>query len=169
MERTLIVFKPDAVQRGIVGEIITRFEKAGLKIVGAKMVWPKAEHYGHHYEEIGKLATRRGQKTFDMTVSMMTEGPVLAMVLEGIEAVELVRKMVGSTEPKSSAPGTIRGDYSHMSYAHADANEIGIPNIIHASGSVEDAIKEIPHWFSDDQIFEYETVHQKFTQKKKSK
>jgi nucleoside-diphosphate kinase len=168
MERTLIVFKPDAVQRGIVGEIISRFEKAGLKIVGSKMVWPQAEHYGHHYENIGKLATRRGQKTFDMTVSMMTEGPVLAMVLEGIESVELVRKMVGATEPKSSAPGTIRGDYSHMSYAHADANEIGIPNIIHASGSVEDAVQEIPHWFSDDQIFEYETVHQKFTLKKKS-
>lgn len=168
MERTLIVFKPDAVQRGITGEIIARFEKAGLKIVGAKMMAPNAEHFSHHYEEIGKLATRRGQKTFDMTVAMMIEGPVLAMVLEGIEAVELVRKMVGATEPKSSAPGTIRGDYAHMSYGHADANEIGIPNIIHASGSLEDAVQEIPHWFSDDQIFEYETVHQKFTQKKKS-
>lgn len=169
MERTLIVFKPDSVQRGIVGEIISRFEKAGLKIVGAKMVWPQAEHYGHHYEGIGKLATRRDQKTFDMTVAMMLEGPVLAMVLEGIEAVALVRKMVGTTEPKSSAPGTIRGDYAHMSYGHADSNEIGIPNIIHASGSVEDAVQEIPHWFSDDQTFEYETVHEKFTLKKKSK
>jgi nucleoside-diphosphate kinase len=169
MERTLIVFKPDAVQRGITGEIIARFEKAGLKIVGAKMMKPNTEHFSRHYEEIGKLATRRGQKTFDMTISMMTEGPVLAMVLEGIEAVELVRKMVGSTEPKSSAPGTIRGDYAHMSYTHADANEIGIPNIIHASGSLEDAVQEIPHWFSDDQIFEYETVYEKFTLKKKAK
>lgn len=169
MERTLIVFKPDSVQRGIVGEIISRFEKAGLKIVGAKMLWPNADHYGKHYEEIGKLATRRGQKTFDMTVSMMSEGPVLAMVLEGIEAVELVRKMVGSTEPKSSAPGTIRGDYSHMSYGHADANEIGIPNIIHASGDSKDAEQEIPHWFNDVELFDYETVHEKFTLKKKAK
>ncbi len=169
MERTLIVFKPDAVQRGITGEIIARFEKAGLKIVGVKMVWPNENHYDEHYEGIGKLATRMGQKICDMTKNMMCEGPVLALVLEGVEAVTLVRKMVGATEPKSSAPGTIRGDYAHMSYGHADGNDIALPNIIHASGSVEDAVQEIPHWFSDDQIFEYETVHEKFTQKKKSK
>lgn len=169
MERTLIVFKPDAVQRGIVGEILSRFEKAGLKIVGAKMVWPTPEHYGHHYEGIGKLATRVNKKIFDITVNMMIEGPVIAAVLEGVEAVMLVRKMVGATEPKSSAPGTIRGDYAHMSYGHADANEIGIPNIIHASGSKEDAEQEIPHWFANVELFDYETVHEKFTLKKKAK
>lgn len=169
MEKTLIIFKPDAVQRGIVGEILSRFEKAGLKLVGMKMLWPNKEYYSHHYENIGKLGTRRGQKTLDMTIEMMSEGPVIVSVLEGIEAVELVRKMVGLTEPKSSAPGTIRGDYSHMSYAHADANNVGIPNIIHASGSKEDALLEIPHWFSDMELFEYETVHEKFTLKRKSK
>lgn len=169
MERTLIVFKPDAVQRGITGEIIARFEKAGLKIVGAKMVWPNENHYDKHYEGIGKLATRMGQKICDMTKNMMCEGPVFALVLEGVEAVTLVRKMVGATEPKSSAPGTIRGDYAHMSYGHADSNDIALPNIIHASGSLEDAVQEIPHWFSDDQIFEYETVYEKFTLKKKAK
>lgn len=169
MERTLIVFKPDAVQRGITGEIIARFEKAGLKIVGVKMVWPNESHYDQHYEGIGKLATRMGQKICDMTKNMMCEGPVLAMVLEGVEAVTLVRKMVGATEPKSSAPGTIRGDYAHMSYGHADGNDIALPNIIHASGSIEDAVQEIPHWFSDDQIFEYETVYEKFTLKRKAK
>src|SRR5574343_169228 len=122
IERTLIVFKPDSVQRGIIGEILTRFERAGFKIVGAKMLQPSQNHYYHHYEEIGKMITRRGQEAFDMTVRMMCEGPVIAFVLEGIEAVALVRKMVGATEPKSALPGTIRGDYSHMSFGHADAN-----------------------------------------------
>ncbi|MBP7846211.1 MAG: nucleoside-diphosphate kinase [Candidatus Pacebacteria bacterium] len=169
MERTLIVFKPDAVQRGIVGEIITRFEKVGLKILGVKMIQPSEDFLHHHYEEIGTMITRHGKEIFDNTVTMMKEGPVIALVLEGIDAVTLVRKMVGTTEPKNSAPGTIRGDYAHMSYTHADGNGIALVNIIHASGSIEDAIQEIPHWFSDDQLFDYETVHQKFTLKKKSK
>jgi len=164
IERSLIVFKPDAVQRGIVGEILSRFEKIGLKIVGTKMLQPSYEHYFHHYENIGKMISRRGQKTFDVTLSMMNEGPVIAFVLEGVEAVSLIRKMVGTTEPKSAAPGTIRGDYSHMSFAHADANEIGVPNIIHASGDVEEAKLEIAHWFSETELFSYSTVHEKFTQ-----
>lgn len=167
-ERTLIIFKPDAVQRGIVGEILSRFEKAGFKIVGSKMLKPDYNHYFHHYENIGKMISRRGQKTFDVTLEMMNEGPVIAFVLEGVEVVSLVRKMVGTTEPKSSLPGTVRGDYAHMSFAHADANEIGVPNILHASGDVGEAKQEIAHWFSDNEIFEYETVHEKFTQRKKS-
>jgi nucleoside diphosphate kinase len=105
LERSLIVFKPDSVQRGIIGEVITRFEKAGLKIVGAKMLQPSYDHYYHHYENIGKMVSRRGQKVFDVTLEMMNEGPVIAFVLEGVEAVALVRKMVGSTEPKSALPG----------------------------------------------------------------
>jgi nucleoside-diphosphate kinase len=167
IERSLIVFKPDAVQRGIVGEILSRFEKIGLKIVGTKMLQPSYEHYFHHYENIGKMISRRGQKTFDVTLSMMNEGPVIAFVLEGIEAVSLIRKMVGTTEPKSAAPGTIRGDYSHMSFAHADANEIGVPNIIHASGDVDEAKQEIDYWFSETELFSYSTVHEKFTQARK--
>jgi nucleoside-diphosphate kinase len=166
-ERTLIIFKPDAVQRGIVGEVLSRFEKIGLKIVGAKMLAPSYDHYYHHYENIGKMISRRGQKTFDVTLAMMNEGPVIAFVLEGIEAVAIVRKMVGTTEPKSALPGTIRGDYAHMSFAHADASGIGVPNIIHASGDVSEAELEIPHWFSEAELFSYETVHEKFTQKKK--
>jgi len=167
IECSLIVFKPDAVQRGIVGEILSRFEKAGLKIVGAKMLQPSYDHYFHHYENIGKMISRRGQKAFDVTLSMMNEGPVIAFVLEGIEAISLIRKMVGATEPKSALPGTIRGDYSHMSFNHADANDIGIPNIIHASGDASDAEQEIAHWFSEAELFSYETVHEKFTQSKK--
>ncbi len=167
-ERTLIIFKPDAVQRGIVGEILARFERAGFKIVGVKMLQPDQKHYFHHYENIGKMVSRRGQKVFDITLEMMNEGPVIAFVLEGVEVVAMVRKMVGTTEPKSAVPGTIRGDYAHMSFAHADKHEVGIPNILHASGDVNEAKLEIAHWFSENELFEYETVHEKFTQKRKS-
>jgi nucleoside-diphosphate kinase len=163
VERTLILFKPDAVQRGVVGEILTRFERVGLKIVGTKMLAPDQAHYYKHYEEIGQVITRRGQKTFDNVLDMMSQGPVIAMVLEGVEAVELVRKLVGSTEPKSSAPGTIRGDYSHMSYGYGDSTNKGIPNLIHASGDSDDAAKEIPHWFSDDELYNYAVLNEKFT------
>jgi nucleoside-diphosphate kinase len=168
LERTLIIFKPDAVQRGIVGEILSRFEKVGFKIVGTKMLKPDYDHYFNHYENIGKMVSRRGQKVFDITLEMMNEGPVIAMVLEGVEAASLVRKMVGTTEPKSAAPGTVRGDYSHMSFAHADANQIGIPNLMHASGDAEEAKAEIAHWFSESELFEYQTAHEKFTHGRKS-
>jgi nucleoside-diphosphate kinase len=163
IERTLILFKPDAVQRGVIGEILTRFERVGLKIVGTKMISPDRDHYYKHYEEIGQVITRRGEKVFDNVLDTMNEGPVIAMVLEGIEAVELVRKLVGSTEPKSSAPGTIRGDFSHMSYGYGDAQDKGIPNLIHASGDKDDAAKEIPHWFSDAELFDYSVLNEKFT------
>lgn len=169
MERTLIVLKPDALQRGIVGEIITRFERTGLKIAAAKMISPDYNHYHDHYEKIGKMISRRGQKAFDVTLEMMQQGPVLAMVLEGVEAVSLVRKMVGTTEPKSAPPGTIRGDYSHMSFGYADMQGVGVPNLIHASGDTDEAEEEISHWFSEHEIFEYDTVHEKFTQSKKKK
>ena len=164
MERTLIILKPDTVQRGIVGEIVTRFEKAGLKIVAAKMLQPSYDDYFHHYETIGQLATRRGKKAFDVTLAMMQEGPVIAFVLEGVESVSLVRKMVGATEPKSAVPGTIRGDYAHVSFSHADTANLGIPNIVHASADPEEAAKEIAHWFSEAEQYEYHTVHEKYTQ-----
>ncbi len=166
MERTLIIFKPDAMQRGIVGEIFSRFERVGLKLVGAKLIKPSYDQFHHHYETIGKVVSRRGQEVFDMTLSMMENGPVLAMVLEGVEAATLVRKMVGATEPKSALPGTIRGDYSHMSYAHADTNKVGIPNLIHASGDAAEAELEIAHWFNETELFDYEAAHEKFTQPK---
>jgi nucleoside-diphosphate kinase len=150
-----------------VGEILTRFEKAGFKIVGAKMLKPTQEHYFHHYETIGKMISRHNQKIFDITMEMMNEGPVIAFVLEGVEAVTFVRRMVGATESKSALPGTIRGDYSHMSFAHADKEEVGLPNLLHASGDVEEAKVEIAHWFSENELFDYETTHEKFTQKRK--
>lgn len=163
IQKTLVVFKPDTVQRGLVGEILTRFERVGLKIIATKMIAPNKEHYHKHYEEIGKMITRRGEHTFDITLDLMVQGPVIAMVFEGVEAVALVRKMVGPTEPKSAQPGTIRGDYSHMSFGYADDEDKGIPNLIHASGDPEEAEQEIDHWFSDSELYEYQALHEKFT------
>ena len=163
VEKTLVLFKPDTVQRGLVGEILTRFERVGLKIVGTKMIFPNKDHYYHHYEDIGQMVTRRGQKAFDVTLEMMQTGPVIAMVFEGVEAVALVRKMVGGTEPKSAAPGTIRGDFSHMSFEYADGEGKGIPNLIHASGDSKEAKQEIGHWFAADELYSYEVVNEKFT------
>ncbi len=167
MEKTLIVFKPDAVARGIVGEIITRFERAGFKIVATKMLQPDNQHFYDHYEGIGTLKTRKGDEIFDSQLASMQEGPVIAMVLEGVEAVEAVRKMVGDTEPKSAMPGTIRGDYAHVTYGQAASIGRGVANIIHASADPKEAKQEIAHWFSETELYDYNATHEKFTQPKK--
>ena len=166
MERTLIIFKPDAVQRGIVGEVMTRFEKAGFKIVGLKMLQPSEEHYHKHYEGIGTLKTRKGNEIFESTLLSMQEGPVIAMVLEGVEAVSTIRKMVGSTEPKSALPGTIRGDFAHVNYNQATTTGRAVANIVHASADLNEAKQEIDHWFKKEEIFDYRVVHEQFTQPK---
>lgn len=163
IERSLVVCKPDAVQRGIVGEILQRFERVGLKIVGMKMVMPDEDHYRAHYEQIGQMITRRGEEAFRYNLNYMTMGPVIAMVLEGVEAVALVRKIVGPTEPKSAEMGTIRGDYSHMSFGYSNAKGIGVPNLVHASGNVDEAKKEIGLWFSEDQLYDYSDLNEKYT------
>ena len=163
VQRTLVVLKPDSVGRSVVWEIISRFERAWLHIVGMKMVYPDKEFLTHHYEGIGKVLTRHGQKIFDITLKMMSAGPMVALVLEWVEVVDYVRKIVWSTEPKSAAPGTIRGDFAHMSYAYADEVEIGIPNLVHASGNVEEAQAEIKHWFSEQELFDYDPLHKSFT------
>lgn len=168
MERTLIVFKPDAVMRGIVGEVLSRFEKAGFKIIGAKMLTASYEHLHGHYEGIGTLKTRKGEEIFENTLEAMQLGPVIALVLEGVEAIETVRKMVGPTEPKSAQPGTIRGDYAHISYGAANESGRAISNILHASADPAEAQQEIAHWFSDDELFDYKTVHDQFTQPTKA-
>ena len=163
VQRTLIIFKPDAVQRGIVGEILSRFERVGLKIVGAKMVNPDKDQYYTHYEGISKMISRRGQKTFDVTLKFMTSGPVIAMVLEGVEAVPQVRKMVGSTEPMAADMGTIRGDYAHISFGYADAHDEAVPNLIHASGNPEEDEAEVSYWFKPEEIQTYKTLAEKYT------
>ena len=167
MERTLIIFKPDAVMRGIVGEVLSRFEKAGFKIIATKMVQPDYEHYHEHYEGIGTLKSRKGDDIFESQLTNMQQGPVIAMVLEGVDAVETVRKMVGATEPKSAQPGTVRGDYAHMSYGQANLSGRSISNVLHASADGTEATREITHWFSDSELHDYETVHEQFTQPRK--
>jgi nucleoside-diphosphate kinase len=163
IQRTLVVLKPDSVGRSVVWEIISRFERAWLHIVGMKMVCPDKDFFFHHYETIWTMITRHGQKIFDDTVATMMRTPVIALVLEGVEVVEYVRKIVWSTEPKSAAPGTIRGDYAHMSYNYANGSDIGIPNLVHASGNLEEAEYEIKHRFSKEELFEYDPLHNKYT------
>lgn len=158
IERTLVLLKPDAIVRAVSGEIITRFERAGLKIVGLKMQWVDKDFAKKHYTE--DLAARRGEHVRNVMVEFLTTGPIVAMCLEGVNAVEVVRKMIGSTEPKAALPGTIRGDYGHMSYAHADAKQIAVKNIIHASGDQKDAAYEVPLWFSNGELHSYKTVHE---------
>jgi nucleoside-diphosphate kinase len=158
IQRTLILLKPDAVQRGYMGEIIARFERAGLKIVGMKFVWADREFAKRHYRE-EDIVPRRGQAVWELLLKGITAGPVLAFVIEGVEAIEVVRKMVGATEPKTAAPGTIRGDYAHVSYGYADAMKIHVKNIIHASASPEDANIEIGVWFKPEELHSYKTVH----------
>ena len=164
MERTLVLLKPDAVARGIMGEIISRFERSGLKVIGLKMVSPDEQHYHHHYETIGKLVSRRGEEVYRRNADFMESGPVVAMVLEGVQAVAVVRKMVGETEPKSAQPGTIRGDYAHMTIEHANQKGGGLANLVHASADSGEAKAEIAHWFSKDELQNYKTVHQHLTQ-----
>jgi nucleoside-diphosphate kinase len=161
LERSLVLLKPDAIDRGLIGEIVTRFERTGLKIAGLKLVWSDKDTALNHYTQ--DLADRRGQHVRDLMVDMITSGPIVAIVIEGVEAVEVVRKMVGETEPKSAAPGTIRGDYAHLSFKYADANEVGVFNLIHASANVEEAATEINTWFQDFELQDYKPGHTKYT------
>ncbi len=158
-ERTLVILKPDTIQRGLVGEIITRFERAGLKIVAMKMVAPDELHFHKHYEGISNLISRWGEDIYNVTLSQMTETPVIVFVLEGIESVDYVRKLVGTTDPKDSAPGTIRGDYTHITRNYANPLGSTLPNILHASGNVAEATQEIGLWFTSDELYgDYDTA-----------
>jgi nucleoside-diphosphate kinase len=183
IEQTLILIKPDGVSKKIVGKIITRFEDMGLKIVAMKMItvddkltkehyyldeeWAKGvfEKTKASYEKEGKKLKEKtpkemGEKIQSFLTDFIKEGPVVALVLEGPHAVELTRKVVGSTEPRSATPGTIRGDFASVeSYSMADSKERAIRNLIHASDSVENAKREISLWFSADEIQSYTLPH----------
>ncbi|MFH2021492.1 MAG: nucleoside-diphosphate kinase [archaeon] len=155
IERTLVLLKPDCVERSLVGEIITKLEKVGLKIVGMKMVWVDKDFSKKHYADHVKKPFYKSLEEF------ITAGPVVAMAVEGIHSVEIVRKLVGATEPKKALPGTIRGDYAHHSYEYADKKGIAIKNLVHASDSSENAKKEVSLWFSEKEIHSYKTVHER--------
>ncbi|MBI4438614.1 nucleoside-diphosphate kinase [Candidatus Woesearchaeota archaeon] len=159
IERTLVLIKPDGVERGLAGKIITRFEDAGLKIVGMKLKVVNKDFALKHYTE--DLAKRRGAHIREQMVEYISSGPVVAIVLEGVNAIENVRKLTGDTQPLSAQPGTIRGDFSHTSYSYADSSKKPVKNIIHASSGKQDAEHEISLWFAKNELHEYQTVHEK--------
>ena len=141
-QRTLVLLKPDAVNRRLVGEIIARFERKGLKIVAMKMLWMDRKMAERHYE------VHRGKPFYESLLDYITSGPIVAMVLEGDNAIAVVRRMMGKTNGQEAEPGTIRGDYS-MSVQN---------NLVHGSDSEESAEREIGIFFSDEEILEYRLV-----------
>lgn len=178
MERTFILIKTEAVQRGIMGQVLERFERTGLRIAAMKMVWPTKEIAQEHYPNDEAWMKAVGNKTIEgyrrqgkdvkeepvdigkrikqMLVDYLLSGPVVAIVMEGNHAVELVRKIVGSTEPLQAQPGTIRGDFTKDSYSIADLMERPVRNIVHASSEKEEAEREIRIWFSESEIIDYD-------------
>lgn len=182
MEQSLVLIKPDGVQRGLVGRILTRFEDVGLKMVAMKMVHPVREDVDKHYaltEEWMRSVYEKAKAKYEANgqpfnfpdhiaygtsiknglVDFLVSAPIIAMVLEGEKAVSLIRKIVGATEPASSAPGTIRGDFSHDTYALSNEHNRPLRNLIHASGNTDEAAYEIPLWFSDVELHKYEHVN----------
>ncbi|MCL4489583.1 MAG: nucleoside-diphosphate kinase [Chloroflexi bacterium] len=139
MQQTLVIIKPDGVQRSLVGKILARFEERGLKITALKLVQVSRDLAEKHY------AVHKGKFFYADLVNYITSSPVVAMVLEGHEAIGVVRSMVGATRPWEAAPGTIRGDYALM----------GLRNLIHASDSPETAASEIALWFGKEGVYQY--------------
>lgn len=182
-EHTLVILKPDAVQRGLVGEIIKRIENTGLKLVALKMTMAQEEQCWTHYNKddewflskgekvlenrknaglaIDKEAIEYGRDIIGALVKFMTCGPVVPMVFEGNQAVGVVKKLVGSTEPMSSDAGTIRGDYTIDSFELANLDSRAVRNLIHCSDAVEEAKREIDIWFNDSEIQKYSIVIEK--------
>jgi len=182
-ERTLVVIKPDGVQRALMGEIIKRYERMGLKLVAMKLMVPTVEHIEKHYTLDPEWRRVTGEKTIkgyqskgltppsmdplEITAKIlenlkkyMTSGPVVAMVWQGAHAVKIVRKVTGGTEPLTSDMGTIRGDYVLDSYQMCDTDGRAVRNLIHASGSEEEAKAEIAHWFKPEEIIDYRLVQE---------
>ena len=185
MERTVILLKPDSVKRALVGEIIGRFEKAGLKIVALKMVHVDADVIAKHYSDDRDYLASIGEKTLqsyreygkdpgehlrttdpyeigkivrEWNIDFLTSGPVVAVLLQGVHAVDAVRMMVGHTLPRNAQPGTIRGDFSIDSPILANMRKRTVKNMIHASGNVEEAKFEEELWFHKNEIQDYKRV-----------
>jgi len=183
-ERSLVIIKPDGVQRGLVGNVLSRFENKGLKIVAMKMVWPDKklakEHYKQPKADMILLGTRtleaykeRGQKhkfsdPIDIAkdiqaklINYISAGPVVAFVIEGAHAIQHVRKLRGHTNPLSADVGTITADLTIDSYFIADEGERPVRNVVHASGSVEEADREISLWFDKNEVYSYDLAIEK--------
>jgi nucleoside-diphosphate kinase len=183
-ERTLVLIKPDGVKRGIVGRILGRFERAGLKIAGLKMVQVSREYAENHYPNTPEWISGMGEKTLqtyrdqgkdpieeigtdnpmeignmikEWNVDYLTSGPLVALVLEGAHAISVVRKMCGFTLPAFADPGTIRGDFSITSPVVANELKRAVRNLVHAAGDQEEADYEIRYWFSDEELCTYKS------------
>lgn len=159
VERTLVLLKPDAVARGLAGRIVARFEDAALKVVGTKMRHLDAEFTRKHYFD---LEERLGAEIYNTTATFMQSGPVIALALEGVDAVAKVRKIIGSTYPDQAAPGTVRGDFAHQTKASSEVSGKAVMNLVHASGNSEEAKYEVELWFDASELFKYETIAEKF-------
>ena len=180
IEKTLVMLKPDAVQRALVGEILSRFERAGFKIVGLKMCYASKEQAGKHYaddeawlksvgEKMKKAYEAKGQKITEDALAIgkrvrkqlmdfITMSPTVAVVIEGHDAINKIRVLVGDTAPNKAAPGTIRGDFAFDSYGLADVSGRPIQNLIHASDSPESSKREMDIWFKKDELHPYQRV-----------
>lgn len=174
IERSLVLIKPDGVQRALIGEIISRFERTGLKIVGMKMVSASEDVAAKHYYkddvwldmvgnrqkneleqkgiEVNKTARELGQDIQNQLLEYITLSPIIALVVEGHNSVAFVRKIVGATSPFDAQPGTIRGDFALDTYTLANDSERSIQNLIHSSGTVEEAKHEIKLWFTNEEL-----------------
>lgn len=183
LERTLVLIKPDGIQRSLMGEIITRFERIGLKLSGMKLVTATNVHVEKHYTLDPEWRRITGEKTIESYKAKgltppsedpleitavilenlkkyMTSGPIIAMVWQGAHAVKIVRKLVGGTEPLTSDVGTIRGDFVLDSYQMSDHDKRAVRNLIHASGSVKEVDNEIDHWFDKGELVDYKLVQE---------
>ncbi len=181
-ERTLVILKPDAVQRGLIGETIKRFENTGLKLVALKIILATEKQLWEHYSKDNDWFLKKGQRIIQerksaglsteksaleygkdiirALIKFMTAGPVVPMIWEGNQAVGIVKKLVGSTEPLSSDGGTIRGDYTLDSYALASIDSRAVRNLVHCSDPVIDAKREIPLWFTSEEIIKYRLINE---------
>ncbi len=182
-ERTLVIIKPDGVQRSLIGEIIGRIERTGLKLTAMKMVRPDAKLVEQHYTLDSTWMQRVGEKTIasydkkgieppsrdpivlatnilKVLQDYLTAGPVICMVWQGMHAVGIVRKITGGTEPLTSDVGTIRGDLTIHSYQIADTDGVSVKNLIHSSGSAAEADAEIALWFSEEELVDYKLFNE---------
>lgn len=179
IEQTLVLIKPDGVQQKLIGKIISRFEDAGLKIVGMKMIWPDEKMAGEHYpldEEWAKNVFSKSKQSAEKNkeefifknhldfgkfvqgklINFIQGSPIVALVLESPHAVDIVRKMVGATEPRAANPGTIRSDFASVeSYPNADMKNRAVRNLVHASDSFINAKREIKVWFNEKEVHNY--------------
>ncbi|MBT3282649.1 nucleoside-diphosphate kinase [bacterium] len=182
-ERTFVIIKPDGVQRSLIGEVIKRYEKIGLKLVGLKMGVTTPDMVEKHYTLDPEWMRKTGEKTIanykkkgqeppsedpleitkvvlESLKRYITSGPVIMMVWQGAHAVGIVRKLTGATEPLSSDVGTIRGDFVLDSYVMSDVAGRAVRNILHASGTVEEAEDEIKLWFKEDELINYRLIQE---------